>query len=122
VDAAILLTFKVHQSQPLLADIIAKSPVIKDAGRIAALRASLTYALVQSIAGLCSLLRCMPKSLAAEAKGIPDCFRRALEAQKHADDSVAAGREFVEAYVVFTHYVEQLHASVKGGTEQHGHR
>ena len=58
----------------------------------------------------------------AMAKGIRERFRRALETKKHADESVAAGREFVEAYVVFTHYVEGLHASVKGGTEHHKHQ
>lgn len=53
------------------------------------------------------------------AKGIHERFHRALETKKHADESVAAGREFVEAYVAFTHYVENLHDSVKGGTEHH---
>lgn len=55
----------------------------------------------------------------AAAKGIRERFNRALETKKHADESVSAGREFVEAYVVFTHYVENLHGSVKGGTEHH---
>lgn len=55
----------------------------------------------------------------AAAKGIRDRFNRALETKKHADESVSAGREFVEAYVAFTHYVENLHDSVKGGTEHH---
>lgn len=55
----------------------------------------------------------------AAAKGIRERFSRALETKKHADESVSAGREFVEAYVVFTHYVENLHGSVKGGTEHH---
>jgi hypothetical protein len=45
----------------------------------------------------------------ATAKGIRERFRRALETKKHADKSVTAGREFVEAYVIFTHYVEELH-------------
>jgi len=58
----------------------------------------------------------------ATAKGIRERFRRALETKKHADESVTAGREFVEAYVIFTHYVEELHASVKGGTEHHVHQ
>jgi len=53
------------------------------------------------------------------AKGIRERFNRALETKKHADESVSAGREFVEAYVAFTHYVENLHDSVKGGTEHH---
>jgi len=46
-------------------------------------------------------------------------FRRALETRKHADESVTAGREFVEAYVIFTHYVEGLDALIKGGTDNH---
>jgi hypothetical protein len=58
----------------------------------------------------------------ATAKGIRERFRRAMETKKHADESVTAGREFVEAYVIFTHYVEELHASVKGGTEHHEHQ
>ena len=55
----------------------------------------------------------------AADKGIRARFNRALETKKHADESVSAGREFVEAYVTFTHYVENLHDSVKGGTEHH---
>ncbi|HIJ79216.1 MAG: DUF6448 family protein [Desulfobulbaceae bacterium] len=49
----------------------------------------------------------------AMAKGIHERFQHALEAQKDADKSVDAGREFVEAYVVFTHYVEGMHGQVK---------
>jgi hypothetical protein len=40
----------------------------------------------------------------ATVKGIRERFRLALETKKHADKSVTAGREFVEAYVIFTHY------------------
>jgi len=58
----------------------------------------------------------------ATAKGIRERFRRALETRKHADKSVNAGREFVEAYVIFTHYVEGVYASVKGGAELHEHQ
>jgi hypothetical protein len=58
----------------------------------------------------------------ATAKGIRERFHRALEKSKHVNESLAAGREFVEAYVIFTHYVEGLHASVKGGAEQHEHQ
>jgi len=57
----------------------------------------------------------------ATSKGIRERFRRALETRKHADGSVTAGREFVEAYVIFTHYVEGLDALIKGGTEHHEH-
>lgn len=58
----------------------------------------------------------------ATAKGIRERFLRALETKKHADESITAGRDFVEAYVIFTHYVEGLHASVKGGAELHEHK
>lgn len=58
----------------------------------------------------------------ASAKGIRERFHRALETRKHADESVAAGREFVEAYVIFTHYVEGLHNLIKGGAEHHEHQ
>ena len=58
----------------------------------------------------------------ATAQGIRERFRQALKTKKHADESVAAGREFVEAYVIFTHYVEGLHASVNGGAEHHEHQ
>jgi hypothetical protein len=52
----------------------------------------------------------------ASAAGIRERFNRVRETKKHADKSVAAGREFVEAYVDFTHYVERLHedASTRG--------
>jgi hypothetical protein len=55
----------------------------------------------------------------AMAKGIRERFTHAFENQKHADNSVAAGREFVESYVVFTHYVEGLHGLIKGGAAHH---
>lgn len=55
----------------------------------------------------------------AMADGIRDRFQHTRETQKHADDSVAAGREFVEAYVDFTHYVEGLHAMIEGKGVQH---
>jgi hypothetical protein len=57
----------------------------------------------------------------ATAKGIRERFHRALKAKKHADESVAAGREFVESYVIFTHYVEGLHSMIKGASEHHDH-
>jgi hypothetical protein len=42
-------------------------------------------------------------------EGIRERFARAAAAKKRADTSVTAGREFVEAYVELTHYVERLH-------------
>jgi hypothetical protein len=56
----------------------------------------------------------------AMAKGIRERFQHARETQKRADDSVQAGREFVESYVIFTHYVEGLHGLIKNGAAHHG--
>ena len=51
------------------------------------------------------------------AAGIKKRYEHAAATYKHKDESVAEGREFVEAYVTFTHYVERLHqdATGKGG-------
>ena len=46
------------------------------------------------------------------AGAIREKFERALEAKKHADESVEAGREYVEAYVAYVHFVEGVHAAV----------
>jgi len=56
----------------------------------------------------------------ALADGIRDRFDPAYENRKHADDSIEMGREFVESYVIFTHYVEGLHGLIQGRTNQHG--
>ena len=56
----------------------------------------------------------------AMGKGIRERFAQAHEKQKHAKDSVAAGREFVESYVGFTHYVEGLHGLIKSEAAHHG--
>jgi hypothetical protein len=56
----------------------------------------------------------------AVAKGIQDKFAHAKETKKHADESVEAGREYVEAYVVFTHYVERLYNDATAKVEHHG--
>ncbi len=55
-------------------------------------------------------------------------FAHANEAKEHANHNTEAGREFVEAYVVFVHYVEGLHNTIAGHgghqaeTEAEGHR
>jgi len=46
--------------------------------------------------------------------GIRQRFARVLETRKRADDSVAAGREYVAAYVEYVHYVERLHDDASG--------
>ncbi len=42
-------------------------------------------------------------------KGIRERFNKVVEAKKHSEDNTEAGREYVEAYVQFVHYVEALH-------------
>lgn len=55
------------------------------------------------------------------AAGIKERYEHAAATYKHKDESVALGREFVEAYVAFTHYVERLHqdATGTGAHEKH---
>ena len=54
------------------------------------------------------------------AAAVQEKFKRVLEAKKTKDASVEAGREFVEAYVTYTHYVEALHAAiVSAGGHEH---
>lgn len=54
-------------------------------------------------------------------------FERVVETKKHADESVEDGREFVEAYVIFVHYIESLHNTLRaesahgGEAESGGH-
>ncbi len=52
------------------------------------------------------------------AQGLRDRFARAVQAREHATDSAEAGREYVEAYVAYVHYVESL-ANVVHGAEEH---
>ncbi len=56
----------------------------------------------------------------AAARGISERFKHTLEAKKHADESVEAGREYVGSYVDFTHYVERLHMDAVGTAGHHG--
>ena len=52
--------------------------------------------------------------------GIRKRFAAVAEKKKHANDSVKAGREFVEAYVEYVHFVEGIHNMVAKGPA-HGH-
>lgn len=54
----------------------------------------------------------------AVAAGLRDRFAQASETRKHADESVEAGRRFVEAYVQFVHYAERLYTDA---TAKHAH-
>ena len=55
----------------------------------------------------------------AVREGIKKRFDAALEKKKHADDSVEAGRDFVEAYVQYVHFIEGIHNLVAKGAEHH---
>lgn len=54
--------------------------------------------------------------------GIKKRYERAAATYKHKDESVAQGREFVEAYVEFTHYVEKLHMDATGNGAHDEHK
>lgn len=57
------------------------------------------------------------------AAGIKKHFENAAATYKHKDESVEQGREFVEAYVAFTHYAERIHMDATGkGTEDEHHK
>jgi len=51
--------------------------------------------------------------------GMHQRFERVVKTRKEMDRSVEAGREYVEAYVEFVHYVERLHNDALG-TAAHG--
>lgn len=53
----------------------------------------------------------------AVGKAVQERFAKAREAKAHADQSVDAGRAYVEAYVGLTHFVERVYAM----TEEQGH-
>lgn len=55
----------------------------------------------------------------AVAQGIRERYEKAAAAKAHKDESAAAGREFVAAYVNFMHYVEGIHALASGASTPH---
>jgi UDP-2,3-diacylglucosamine pyrophosphatase LpxH len=55
----------------------------------------------------------------ASEEAIVKRFQRAVETKKDANKSIEAGREYVEAYVEFVHYVEQLEQMVEGNFHHH---
>jgi hypothetical protein len=63
----------------------------------------------------------LAKRLAAAIEhGIAERFEIATARKRHADDSVAAGREYVEAYVDYVHFVEAVDALASHGAS-HAH-
>jgi hypothetical protein len=57
----------------------------------------------------------------AAEKAVRERFARLMEAKKHKDKSVGAGREYVEAYVVYVHFVEGLHNTITRGGAHNEH-
>ena len=53
------------------------------------------------------------------AAAIKEKFARVLETRKNKDKSVEAGREYVEAYVIYTHYVENIHSAILSAGNHH---
>ena len=54
-------------------------------------------------------------------KAVRDRFGRLMSAKKHKDESVGAGREYVEAYVEYVHFVEGLHNTITAVGAHHEH-
>ncbi|MEW6440890.1 MAG: DUF6448 family protein [bacterium] len=82
-----------------LAPAGAVEPIVKEADR--ALETGSADALARELAGTVET-------------GVRTRFAKVAEARKHADESVAAGREFVAAYVQYVHYAEGLQAMAAG--------
>ena len=87
---------------------------IKPAGSIEPAIAEADKALVSGSAD--ALVKLVTDDVAA---GIRKRHEDAAAAYKHKDESVAKGREFVKAYVEYTHYVDRLHQDATG-KGQHG--
>lgn len=82
---------------------------LKPAGQIVPVVAKADQALAQgSVDALVKVI------LEHTEEGIRERFAHALETAKHADESVAAGREYVAAYVSYVHYIEGIAQVVHG--------
>ena len=63
------------------------------------------------------------KLVAGDAeRGIRTRFANTVEARKHIGESVERGRDYVAAYVEFTHYAERLHADAVAGISHQEHQ
>jgi len=63
----------------------------------------------------CSVDELSAKIGIAVRDGIRKRFAEVAEKKKHANDSVEVGREFVEAYVQYVHFIEGIHNMVAKG-------
>ncbi|MEQ8220953.1 MAG: DUF6448 family protein, partial [Candidatus Eremiobacterota bacterium] len=57
---------------------------------------------------------------ASMTDGIRERFTETLEKKKHANENVQTGRDFVESYVEFVHYVERLDVDSSVQEVHHG--
>lgn len=89
---------------------------LKPAGAVEPAVAEADKALVSGSAD--TLVKLITDDVAA---GIMERYEKAAAAYKLKDVSVVQGREFVAAYVAYTHYVERLHqdATGKGAHDEH---
>ena len=53
------------------------------------------------------------------AAAVEEKFNKVVEAAKNKDMSVGAGREYVEAYVTYMHYIEGLHSAMVSAGAHH---
>jgi hypothetical protein len=62
----------------------------------------------------------MIKKISSHMAGaIKEKFNKVLAAQKNKDKGVEAGREYVEAYVIYMHYVEGIHTAIMSAGGHH---
>lgn len=54
-------------------------------------------------------------------QGIEKHFKNAFAKKNYKKDDIAAGREYVKAYVEYVHYVEKIYESTKSAGHAHGH-
>ena len=53
--------------------------------------------------------------------GLNEKFKEVLEKKDYKNEDMGAGRQFVEAYVLFLHYVEALYEAAAKGSHGHSH-
>jgi len=87
---------------------------LKPAGAVEPIVAEADKAL--EIGSVDTLTAEMSEHLTSEVK---ERFERALEKKKHVNESVDAGREYVEAYIEYVHYVEHVDKVVASKAGHH---
>lgn len=87
---------------------------LKPAGEVESVIVAADTALVSGSAE--ELVKLVTESV---AKGLRERHSRVAELYKHKDESVEAGRRYVEAYVEYTHYAERLQQDAEGHAAHH---